>query len=280
MKIKLTFLLAAFFALVAAPMALAQTLTFSDGGTPWTIDDFNLDPATDVSTLSTTSPNYVSNLSSYVPNGASADFNASGGGWVFQNAEGTVLIADKTVSPDGAVVPTALGDPFVSYSYFFINSSGVEQNFSMTFTTSAQNFPSTTYTPSYDRATFGVTLTDGTELGTGVSATSSQSATLSNTAGGTTPLTNADLTTGELDTNSSSTGTITDRVSTPGYGNLLLGPSGTFDQLSVTVSGTYSAGADLGVSGRVDLVPEPSPAALLSIGLLAFGVAFRRRILS
>jgi hypothetical protein len=76
-------------------------------------------------------------------------------------------------------------------------------------------------------------------------------------------------------------GTTTTNLSTAGFPSYNPGPSGgPYNELVVTVSGTYSANALVAVSGRVDVVPEPPSTTLFFLGIAA-GLIFhlRRNIL-
>jgi hypothetical protein len=296
MKLK-PLLLAALSMAACSTFAQAQEITISNGGGAWTLDGFTLNSNTDVATLNSGSPdqssNYVSDLTPYLPAGAS-NIDAAAGGWVFSNDAGTVVVAQDDSTPAGIQLATAVGDPFVSYSYFFTNTSGSDGTFSVSFSTSSNTpgssvspFPSTTYAPSYIRASLGVVLTDGAQENSdgttpSVTATATQTATASYTAGGTVPLNSIALTVGPLTASEPNTPTVVGSMQSPNYATYVTGPSGTFDALNVLLSGSYSNGADVAVSGRVELVPEPSPVLLLGVGGLALALVagIRRKLIA
>jgi hypothetical protein len=244
----------------------AQEITIGSGNTAMTLGsaDFSTD-ASGVSTLST-SANYVSNLAtdSSVP----SQLGLTGGGWVFNSADGLVVITDTLSTP-----AVALGDPSVSYGYYFINTTGNNnQPFSMQFTSA---FPDTTFNPSYDKASFAVTLTDGSPGPgpTSSSATVTQTAMLGElaVAGGalvqSSPL-NVNL--GPANEYVTDGGTTSSNFATTAFPNYQADvSSGPDNELVVTVSGTYSENAIVAVSGRVDVVPEPNSFALFLVGSMA-----------
>jgi len=283
------FILTLCFALASLPVARGQEATFIDGGTEWTLgaNDFNTDPD-GFSSLSESSPNYVANLAADPNLTIPAQLQLSGGGWVFNGAEGTVIITNNDALPGTTeTVPgVALADPFVAYGYYFINTVDSTQPFSMQFTT---RFPDLTFPvsdPSSVRATFGVSLTDGSPgpEPTSASATVTQTAVLGEApsmGGALTDSTSAKVSLGPAQEYVTDGGTTTSNLTTAGFPNYSTGPSGgPFNELVVTVSGTYSANAIVTVSGRVDVVPEPPSATLFLLGTVA-GLIFhlRRNIL-
>lgn len=209
------------------------------------------------------------NLSSYFPkNVAPSGFDASDGGWVFSNSEGTILIANKN-SPVDPSPALALGDPFVAYNFAALPTDPT--HFTVQFTST---FPEVDYNPSLVRASFGLTLTDGTDNGSGSSLTdATETATLSLVGGGIVSagtdlsLPGFSVTDGDSSTESKRT------TSFPSYIN---GPSGAFNQLTVTITADYSSSAEVAVTGRVDVVPEPTSILLALIAAGTLGVCLRR----
>ena len=247
-------------------LAFAQGITIGEGTSAITLgsDDFRTD-ANGVSTLST-SINHVSNLAAETS--LPSQLGLTGAGWVFNTADGTVVIADTPATP-----AVALGDPSVAYSYYFINTSGNnDQPFSMQFTSA---FPDTTFNPSSDKASFAVTLTTGSP-GPGTTSSSAsvtQTALLGEVAiaGGalmqSTPLNVNVGGANEYVTDGGSTSSNLATTAFPNYQTDVSG--GPYNELIVTVSGTYSENAMVAVSGRVDVVPEPNSFALFVVGSLA-----------
>jgi hypothetical protein len=277
MKKLVNLTLALLLGLAFAPAGLAQEITISDASSSETLGaDYFTTDTDGVSTLSTASLGYVSNLSTAitVPN-----LDLTGSGWVFNTAEGTLIVANTSPTP-----AIALGDPSVSYSYYFVNTTGNnDQPFSMQFTAT---FPDTTFDPSQVRATFAATLTDGSP-GSGTTsstATLSQTAILGEvaTAGGAllqSTSANVDLGPVTLTANDGQSSATNPPLATPGASSFITGPSGgPYNELVVTVAGTYSQNAFLSVSGRVDAnaAPEPSSFALFAVGALA-GLVFHWR---
>jgi hypothetical protein len=264
------------------PTAFGQEVTITEGGTDWTLgaNDFNTD-ADGVSTLSESSPNYVDNLATVSSAIIPAQLGLSGGGWVFNGSEGTVVIANNDATPS-----VVLADPFVAYSYYFVNTAGSTQPFSMQFTTSFPDLSFAASDPAQVKASFGVSLTDGSPGPgpTSSSAAVSQTAVLGEAASMGGPLiqsTSADVDLGPADEYVTNGGTTTTNLSTAGFPSYNPGPSGgPYNELVVTVSGTYSANALVAVSGRVDVVPEPPSTTLFFLGIAA-GLIFhlRRNIL-
>lgn len=264
-----TIYLAFLLAIAYAQTGSAQTLTFSNGGTPWTVSASNTD-ADGVSTLSASASNYVSNLNSYFSQGiAPSGFDASDGGWVFSNSEGTVLIANKT-SPTDPSPALALGDPFVTYNFAALPTDST--HFTVQFTST---FPAVDYNPSLVKASFGLTLTDGSADGSGSNLIdASETATLSLVGGGTVSA-GTDLSLPAFSVIGGDSTTESNRTAAfPGYLN---GPSGSFNQLTVTITADYSSSAQVAVTGRVDVVPEPSSIALMLVATGAFIVCLRVR---
>ena len=258
-----------------AQSAFGQSATFASGDSTWTLpsDAFTTD-ADGVSTLRTGGPGYVSNLSSLTS--VPASLGLSGAGWVFSDSSdpgGMVVIADS-----GPSSGLSLADPFVAYGYYFINTTGTSQPFSMQFTST---FPDTTFAGgSQVDASFGMSLTDGSppnSSGTSASVMNvTQTAVLGEAAVAGGPLSSST----PLPVTIGPVGITATNGGTQPYSNSLpstMGPSGgPYNELIVTVSGTYSANADLGVSGRVDAVPEPGTFALGVAGALA-GLIFQWR---
>jgi hypothetical protein len=129
-------------------------------------------------------------------------------------------------------------------------------------------FPEVDYNPSLVKASFGLTLTDGSADGSGstlINAT--ETATLSLVSGGTISA-GTDLSLPTFSVNGGDSATESKRTAAfPGFMN---GPSGSFNQLTVTISANYSGSAEIAVTGRVDVVPEPSSLALAFIAAGAF----------
>jgi hypothetical protein len=136
-------------------------------------------------------------------------------------------------------------------------------------------FPAVDYNPSLVKASFGLTLTDGTANGSGSTLTDAfETATLSLVGGGTVSagtdlsLPSFSVTGGDSTTESKRTAAF------PGYLN---GPSGSFNQLTVTITADYSSSAEVAVTGRVDVVPEPSSIALALVAAGTFIACVRIR---
>ncbi len=274
MKKLFSLTVALFLGLAFIRVGFAQQITIGEGSSALTLGtgDFVTD-SDGVSTLST-SANYVSNLAT--DTGVPVQLDLTGAGWVFNTDAGTVIIADPAATP-----AVALGDPSVSYGYYFVNTSGNNnQPFSVQFTTA---FPDTTFNPSAVKASFAVTLTDGSPGpgATSSTATVSQTAVLGEAAMAGGPLltsTSAGVDLGPVTESATNDGSTSSSVATPGFPNDETGPSGgPYNELVVTVSGTYSANAIVSVSGRVDAVPEPNSFALFAVGSLAGLILHWRR---
>jgi hypothetical protein len=260
------------------PAASGQEVTITDGGTGWTLgaDDFNTD-ANGISTLSKSSPYYVDNLATVSSAIIPAQLGLSGGGWVLNGSEGTVVITNNDVTPS-----VVLADPFVAYGYYFVNTAGSTQLFSMQFTTTFPDLSFAASDPSQVNATFGVSLTDGSPGPgpTSSSAAVTQTAVLGEVAalgGSLIQSTSAVADLGPANEYVTNGGTTTTNLSTTGFPNYNTGPSGgPYNELVVTVSGTYSANAIVAVSGRVNVVPEPPSTTLFFLGAAA-GLIFHLR---
>lgn len=274
MKKIVSLTIALLLGLAFSSAGFAQEITIGDGASSETLGANNFTTDADgVSTLSTLSSNYVNDLATDV--NVPTKLDLTGGGWVVTNADGTLIIANTTPAP-----AIALGDPSVSYGYYFVNTTGNDnQPFSMQFTTT---FPDTTFNPSEVKASFAVTLTDGSPGPgfTSSSATVSQTAVLGEAAIAGGPLltsTSADVDLGPANEFVTNDGSTSSNFATAAFPNYQTGPSGgPYNELVVTVSGTYSANAIVSVSGRVDAVPEPSSFALFAVGALA-GLVFHWR---
>jgi hypothetical protein len=175
------------------------------------------------------------------------------------------------------------GYSYVAYNTSTSYTSNSLGQFSFTYYTT---FAPTDFDPAEVMASFGVTLTDGTRGGTGVTVTNLlQTATLTSTTNQVVDLTNADLSLPTLTALHRSTTTeSTQNSAFPGYDDTDV--NGTFDELTVTVTGTLSSGAELGATGVVDTMveiplstPEPSAMFLALIAAVAFAVCvFRKRL--
>src|ERR1700677_693689 len=105
----------------------------SDASNPtWTLTPqstpsmFTTNATDGVTSLSTSAPNYQTDVASYIATqgySVPAGFATTGAGWVFHSNDGTVI-----VTPANSV---SLGDPFVAYSFAFYNSSGSSSSYSM-----------------------------------------------------------------------------------------------------------------------------------------------------
>jgi hypothetical protein len=177
------------------------------------------------------------------------------------------------------------GQSYVAYNFstdYVSNSNG---DFSATYYTT---FATADFDPAAVLASFGVTLTDATRGGTGVTVSNLiQTATLSlvidNSVVTSTNLANADLTLPTLSAPDRST--TTESTETPGFPSLIgTGVFGDYNELTVTVSGTLSNGAELGTTGVVDTevsipiaAPEPSSWMLAVFATLVFGASVHRK---
>ncbi len=173
-----------------------------------------------------------------------------------------------------------LGDPFVTYSVAFQNTSTTSQTFTTTIT---EPFTSTDFEPALVAANFLGALDNGNASG-GVTATATETGLLYPTNLGS-PLTITFLNAGTLDSSTNPTF----NLATANYPSLLTSNvSGDFDQIGVSVTVTLAPGAFVALTGRVDAepfnaasVPEPSSIAFFALGAVVLaGMVLRRRKLA
>jgi hypothetical protein len=176
------------------------------------------------------------------------------------------------------------GESFVAYNYHTDYASNPNGDFSVTY---YATFAPTDFEPSFVQGTFGISLTDATPNGTGVTATDLvQTTTLSFVSGNvvvaSTDVPAADFTLPTLSI--SNRGTATESTQSVGFPGYVTGPLGTYNELSVTITGTLSSGSQLGATGVVDVevqnpvpAPEPSSLALVLLSLI-FGLFLRKKL--
>lgn len=180
---------------------------------------------------------------------------------------------------------------YVPVNLSFSNNGNSSQLFSVTFQTTPFSSP-IDFSAGSVRASLGISLTDGTAGETGVTLSSlTETAQLSYVVANTTiasaPLTSATLSIGSSNAFAvpAGDGTDTETLRTTGY---LSDPiTGSFNVLTVTVSGQLPGNSTLGVTGRVDVqtplevtaVPEPSSIALMLIATLVFVSCLRRKLI-
>ena len=178
---------------------------------------------------------------------------------------------------------------YVPLSLSFNNLGSTSESFSATFQTAP--FPTLDFASGQVRASLGISLTDATFGGTGVTLSNlSETATLSYVLSGTT-IASAPLTNATLSVNSSNPfpvpagdGSDTETLRTSGYVPDSI--NGSFNVLTVTVSGDVPANSTLGLTGRVDVngalvvpaTPEPSSFVLALVATVIFVACLRRRL--
>jgi membrane-associated protease RseP (regulator of RpoE activity) len=179
------------------------------------------------------------------------------------------------------------GTSYVSYNYHTDYADTTGGNFTVTFYTT---FDATDFEPAVALASFGVTLTDGTTGGTGVTASNLlQTATLVEVDSQNNVIASSPLAVAQLPlltysvSNHSSQTESTQTPSFPGYDQSTV--SGTYDELEVTISGTLTQGAQIGATGVVDVeaqapssAPEPSGLSLISAVALVLAIYLRKKL--
>ena len=249
--------------------AFGQELSF-DGGA-LTFDSSKFATVNGVSTLSlsTQGSHYTADLAGTldISSGVASTLGLNGDGWVFQESSGEIVITAQGLSGEAA-------DPFAAYGFFAINNTGSAQNFStsMTSTFSPTSFPNgATVSQS-----LGMSLTSMTGSAVGGQATQSGTLSLSSASPFQTGSSIA----------SSTLGTSTSTAAFFDPANQIIMPPGTYNTLVVSTVGSYTPGAIVSLSGRVEVdeivaAPEPPSWILLSLsGLAALIFHFRRHRLN